>query len=150
MASRLMIFTAILVVATNVGAAGGMHTLQSSHSVAATVDRLEKGVTGAGFRVFARIDHAAGAQSIGMPLPPTQLLIFGNPKGGTALMQSERTVGIDLPLKYLVWEDVDGKVQIGWNDPAWLVARHHIDDKAPVVGKMTGALDKFANEAAKP
>ena len=73
---------------------------------------------------------------------------FGKPQAGTLLMQSGHTVGIDLPLKYLVWEDAAGTVRVGWNDPAWIVGRHGISDKAPVVTKMTGALNKFASEAA--
>ena len=133
-----------------VQAAEGMITVQSAHSVAETVNRLEKSLSAAGFKIFARVDHGAGAKSVNMPLPPTELLIFGNPKGGTALMQSQRTVGIELPLKYLVWEDADGKVMVGWNDPAWFTQRHGIDDRAPVVAKVTGALKKFATEASKP
>jgi len=131
-------------------AVDGMMTMQSAHSVPDTVTRLEKGLSGAGFKIFARVDHGAGAKSVNMPLPPTELLIFGNPKGGTALMQSQRTVGIELPLKYLVWQDANGKVMVGWNDPAWFTQRHGIDDKAPVVAKVQGALKKFATEASKP
>lgn len=150
MVAKSIAFTVLMAAGIGVQAADGMHTLESAHSVAKTMDSLEQKVTAAGFKVFARVDHAAGAKSVDMPLPATQLLIFGNPKGGTALMQSEQTVGIDLPLKYLVWEDASGVVRIGWNDPAWMVGRHHITDKAPVVQKVTGALNKFANEAAKP
>lgn len=128
----------------------GMMSVPSAHSVAETVNRLEKALSAAGFRIFARVDHGAGAKSVDMPLPPTELLIFGNPKGGTALMQSQRTVGIELPLKYLVWEDADGKVMVGWNDAAWFAQRHGIDDRAPVVAKVSGALKKFAAEASKP
>ncbi len=128
----------------------GMMTAQSAHSVAETVNRLEKALSDAGFRIFARVDHGAGARSVDMPLPPTELLIFGNPKGGTKLMQSRRTVGIELPLKYLVWEDADGKVMVGWNDAAWFAQRHGINDRAPVVTKISGALKKFATEASEP
>jgi uncharacterized protein (DUF302 family) len=131
-------------------AAEGMVSVQSSHSVADTVDRLETALTGADFKIFARVDHAGGAKSVDMPLPPTELLIFGKPAAGTMLMQSQATVGIDLPLKYLVWEDADGKVMIGWNDMAWVAQRHGIEDKAPVIEKIQGALKKFANEAAQP
>lgn len=140
----------LAMVAGSVEAADGLITLPSAHSVSETMDRLEKGVTAAGFQVFARIDHAAGAKSVNMPLAPTELLIFGKPDAGTLLMQSQRTVGIDLPLKYLVWEDADGKVVVGWNDPTWLTARHAITDRAPVVQKMRGALQKFASEASQP
>lgn len=128
----------------------GMTTLDSAHPVAVTVDRLEQGLGAAGFRIFARIDHAAGARSVDMPLRPTQLLIFGKPEAGTLLMQSGQTVGIELPLKYLVWEDAAGAVKVGWNDPAWLTARHGISDRAKVVDNIRGALHKFALEAANP
>jgi uncharacterized protein (DUF302 family) len=85
-----------------------------------------------------------------MKLRPTQLLIFGKPEAGTLLMQSAQTVGIELPLKYLVWEDAQGAVTIGWNDPDWLTRRHGIADRAKVVANVQGALKKFATEAAQP
>ena len=145
------IFTALLVIGASAAhAVDGMNTLESAHPVAETTDRLEKGLTAAGFKIFARVDHAAGARSVDMPLAPTELLIFGKPDAGTLLMQSQRTVGIELPLKYLVWEDADGKVMVGWNDPAWITARHGITNRAPVVQKMQGALQKFASEASQP
>ena len=150
MSAKTMIFGALLVSSAAVYAVEGLNTLESAHSVAETMNHLEQNVSAAGFKVFARVDHGAGAKSVDMPLPATELLIFGNPKGGTVLMQSQRTVGIDLPLKYLVWEDADGKVMVGWNDPAWVTGRHAIMDKAPVVKKMTGGLKKFATEAAQP
>ena len=150
MRTRMLILALIMVCSAVVQAAGGMKTLESAHSVADTMDRLEQKVSAAGFKVFARVNHGAGAKSVNMPLRPTELLIFGNPKGGTVLLQSEQTVGIDLPLKYLVWEDADGKVMVGWNDAAWFTQRHGINDRAPVVTKVSGALKKFATEASKP
>ncbi len=141
---------AAVVPTSPVYAADGLQTLPSTHSVTETVNRLEGAVQAAGFKVFARVDHAAGAKSVNMPLPPTELLIFGKPDAGTLLMQSRRTVGIDLPVKYLVWESADGGVMIGWNDAAWTTKRHGIEDRAPVVKKMQGALRKFATEAAAP
>lgn len=146
-------FTACLMMgaaATLATAADGLNTLPSSHSVAETTSRLESALQAAGFRIFARVDHAAGAKSVDMALAPTELLIFGKPDAGTLLMQSAASVGIDLPLKYLVWQDADGKVTVGWNDPAWVAQRHGIGDRAPVIAKMQGALQKFASEATKP
>ena len=140
----------MLLIGASTHAAGGLESVVSAHDVGTTMQRLEDRLNGADFRIFAKVDHGAGAQSVGMALPPTQLLIFGKPKGGTALMQSARTVGIDLPLKYLVWEDADGKVQVSWNAPAWVAKRHGITDKAKVVNTVQGALRKFATEAAKP
>jgi uncharacterized protein (DUF302 family) len=102
----------------------GLVTVASQHSVKETLDRLDADLKAKGVTVFARIDHAAGAASVGMPLRPTELLIFGSPKGGTPLMQAERTIGIDLPLKILAWQDADGKVWITYNDPLWLARRH--------------------------
>lgn len=147
---RPLIIAICLLAAGATQAAEGLETVTSSHDVATTADRLAERVSEAGFRVFARIDHAAGAAGAGMSLQPTELVIFGNPKGGTLLMQSARTVGIDLPLKYLVWQDADGSVHIGWNQPAWVAARHGIDDRGPLLDKMTGALGKFATSAAAP
>jgi len=136
--------------ASAVFAADGMITLQSAHPVGETMDRLEAALGAAGFKIFARVDHGAGAKSVNMSLAPAELLIFGKPDIGTKLMQSQPSVGIELPLKYLVWEDADGKVMVGWNDPAWLTERHGIADRAPVVQKMQGALRKFASEATQP
>ena len=129
-------------------AAEGMVVMQSSHNVARTVDRLEKVVTNAGFRVFARINHGKAAKNVNIELKPVELLIFGKPKAGSLLMQSQPSVAIDLPMKYLVWEDAAGKVNIGWNDPAWIAARHGITDRGKLVEKMTGALRKLATKAA--
>jgi uncharacterized protein (DUF302 family) len=102
----------------------GLITIASKLSVKETIDRLASTVTSKGMTVFGRIDHGAGAAQVGMPLRPTEVLIFGNAKGGTPLMQAKQTIGIDLPLKALAWEDADGKVWVTSNDPAWLARRH--------------------------
>lgn len=109
-------------------AADGLITLESPYSAKETMDRLESTVEQGGLTVFARIDHAAGAAKIGKTLPPTEVLIFGNPKGGTPFMECAQTVGIDLPLKALVWEDESGQVWLGYNDPAYLAQRHEVPD----------------------
>lgn len=131
-------------------AGDGLVVVRSAHPVAETADRLQAALLAADFRIFARVDHAAGAHSVGMPLPPTELLIFGKPAAGTRLMQSQRRVGIDLPLKYLVWEDAQGSVKVAWNDPAWVAERHAIGDQGTVVKKIQAALEKFAAEAIGP
>lgn len=128
-------------------AADGLLTTASTNTVTETVDRLEAALEAKGFRIFARVDHGAGAKSVGLDLLPTQLLIFGKPQGGTKLMQTERTVGIDLPLKYLVWEDADGAVRIGWNDPSWVAKRHGVDAQGPVIQTIVKALENFAKQA---
>ena len=126
----------------------GLVTVHSRNPVKQTVDRLEAALTAAGVTVFARIDHAAGAASVGMALRPTELLIFGNPKAGTPLMQKAQTLGIDLPLKALVWEDERGKTWLGYNDPVWLAARHGADAGAEkILGAMTDVLAAVAEEA---
>ena len=144
------VFAALAAVSLPLQAADGLLALTSAHSVSETTNRLEAVLGKAGFKVFARVDHGAGAASVDMPLAPTELLIFGKPEAGTVLMQQQATVGIDLPLKYLVWQDADGKVMVGWNDPNWLAARHGINQSLPPLQKMQGALKKFASEAAKP
>lgn len=125
--------------------ADGLIVKRSSHSVAETLNRLEEAVKGKGLTVFNRIDHAAGAVKAGQELPPTQLLIFGNPQLGTPLMQAARTLAIDLPLKAIAWQDEDG-VWLSYNDPAWLVARHGAE-VPEVVTKMSGALDALSTHA---
>jgi uncharacterized protein (DUF302 family) len=131
-------------------AAEGVISQPSDQPVATTMDRLEKIVASKGFRVFARVDHGAGAAGVDMALRPTQLLIFGNPKGGSVLMQSAQSVGIDLPLKYLVWEDADGQVWVSWNAPAYLAGRHGLDPQMPVLTKMSNGLAGMAKAATTP
>jgi uncharacterized protein (DUF302 family) len=124
--SRLpaILVTFALLLAGKAAAADGLITLQSHYGPTETLRRLEAAVKARGFTVFAHIDHAAGAAEVGLMLRPTDLLIFGNPKGGTPLMQSLQTVGIDLPLKALVWQDERGTTWLSYNDPVWLVHRH--------------------------
>lgn len=118
----------------------GIVNVESRFTVAETIDRLVETVTGLGFNVFARIDHAAGARDVGMALRPTELLIFGNPKGGTPLMQERQIAGIDLPVKALAWQDETGKVWLSYNAAEWIAARHHLGDasKAAVQAIASG------------
>jgi uncharacterized protein (DUF302 family) len=126
----------------------GLITLRSRGSVKATIDRLEAALKGAAVGVFARIDHAAGAASVGMPLRPTEVLIFGNPKAGTPLMQANQTIGLDLPLRVLAWEDAVGDVWVSYNDPVWLAGRHGLGETAaPPVQALATALAKFVEAA---
>jgi uncharacterized protein (DUF302 family) len=112
------------------------------------MDRLETEIRAQGMEVFARIDHAAGAAKVGLTLRPTELIIFGNALGGTPLMQSVQTVGIDLPLKALVWEDSAGKTCISYNEPSWIAQRHGLPNAEPVVSKMTALLRAGTTKAA--
>jgi uncharacterized protein (DUF302 family) len=130
-------------------AENGLVTIASTHTVKETIDRLEAEVKAKGLTVFARIDHTAGAIAAALPLRPTELLIFGNGKGGTPLMQAAQTIGIDLPLKALAWEDATGKVWLSYNDPAWLAGRHGIAPQtAPVTQNLAGALVALTRYAA--
>jgi uncharacterized protein (DUF302 family) len=125
----------------------GLTTIKSSHAPRETMNRLETAVAAKGLTVFARIDHAAGASAAGLPLRPTEVLIFGNAKGGTPLMQAVQTIGIDLPLKALVWQDASGETWLSWNDPAWLAARHGLSGAGAVVGRLAALLDEIAKTA---
>ena len=117
----------------------GLMSIQCGNSVTVTIDRLEAMLKNKGITVFARIDHAAAAAAVGMPLRPTELLIFGDPTAGTRLMQAEQTIGIDLPLKVLVWEDANGGIWVSYNDPAWLAVRHGLrHDTADAVHATAG------------
>lgn len=126
-------------------AADGLIAMESPHNPEKTMDRLEAVVTERGLSVFARIDHAAGADRIGKSLRATEVLIFGNPKGGTPFMECTQSLGIDLPLKALVWEDADSRVWIGYNDPAYLAARHGVED-CGVVPNLQKALKSMTTE----
>ncbi len=128
--------------------ADGLITLPSNHGPSETMSRLETAVKAKGMSVFARIDHAAAAANIGMLLRPTEVLIFGNPKGGTPLMQSTQTIAIDLPLRSLVWQDASGKTWLSYNDPAWLAKRHALDPHlAAFVDALSAALGAVAKTA---
>jgi len=127
-------------------AAPGLIDLQSAHDPKATMDRLEDFAKQRGLTIFARINHAANAAQVGRTLRPTELLIFGNPQGGTALMACAQTSGIDLPLKALVWEDASGKVWLSYNDPAYLAQRHDAA-ACPVVENLRKAVAGTAEQA---
>jgi uncharacterized protein (DUF302 family) len=124
----------------------GLITIDSPLDAAATLHWLETTLAAKGVTVFARIDHAAGATAVGMPLPPTTVVIFGNAQAGTKLMQIDQRIGIDLPLKVLVWTDAAGKTRLSYNDPAWSAARYGITaESAPVVGAMRAMLSGLAD-----
>ena len=128
-------------------AADGVVSVKSAHSVADTADKLEAVLNDKGMTVFARIDHAAGAAKVGAELRSTQLVLFGNPKVGTPLMQCSQSVALDLPQKALIWEDADGQVWLSYNDPAYLDARHGLGNCAAVLEKVSKALANFAKAA---
>ena len=127
----------------------GIVTVPSNHSVSATADKLASLLTSKGITVFTRVDHAAGAKKLGKSLRPTQLIIFGNPKLGTPLMESNQKIGLDLPMKALIYQASDNKTYISYTSPAFLAKRHGIQDRDKVLAKMTGALKNFTTAAAK-
>lgn len=125
----------------------GLVSIKSPHTVKVTADRLVSALNEKGMTVFIRIDHAAGAEKVGMQLPPTELVIFGNPKVGTPFMQCGQSVAIDLPQKALIWEDTSGQVWFSYNDPTYLAERHSIKGCDEVIKKIEKALANFANMA---
>jgi uncharacterized protein (DUF302 family) len=129
----------------------GLISKRSSFGPEETMQRLEAEVMAKGLTVFAHVDHAAGAAAVGLSLRPTDLLIFGNAKGGTPLMQAIQSIGIDLPLKALVWQDADGVTWVSTNDPAWFANRHGLDDSSKAtVNALAGALNAIATKATTP
>lgn len=135
----------LLIIASPAWGADGLITLKSPYNPKATMDRFENLLKKKNMTIFARIDHAAGAAKIGQSLRPTEVLIFGNPSGGTPFMVCQQTVGIDLPLKALVWQDAQGQVWLGYNDPEFLAERHGAV-QCPVVGNLKKALAGFARD----
>lgn len=125
----------------------GLTSLQSTFDPKETMDRVEAGIQARDLNVFARIDHAAGAAKVGLRLAPTNLIIFGNARGGTPLMQSVQTVGIDLPLKILVWQDAANNTWLSYNEPGWIAQRHGVSGAESTINKMADLLRAIARES---
>lgn len=147
--SRLATLTlSIALLAPSAYAVDGMITLPSMHSTPATMDRLETIAKARDLKIFGRIDHAAGARSIGQALRPTELLIFGHPKGGTPLLQCAQAYGLELPLRVLAWEDAQGKSWLGYKDPASYAMRPASPECEASFKRLMGTLDTLVREAA--
>lgn len=144
----LVIAVAVAVPAAQAGP-DGLIMKRSKYSVTETIDRLKGALEAKGLTIFARVDHAKNAAGAGLELGPTQVLIFGNPKLGTPLMQSNRTIAIDLPQKALAFEDAEGQVWLAYNVPEYLAKRHDVENRDEVVAKIAGALDAFTNKATQ-
>jgi uncharacterized protein (DUF302 family) len=145
---RFLLATSITLALATPATADNLVAKRSAHGVADTMNRLEAAVKEQGIAVLARVNHAAAAQKVDMTLRPTELLIFGNPKLGTPLMQSQQRAGLDLPLKALVWQDEQGQTWIAYRAPAALAAEHGIRDRDPIVQKMTSVLEELTTRAA--
>ena len=146
---RSLLAVALMALVSLASAAEGLVVVKSPYSVMETMNRFENIVKERGLTVFSRIDHAAGAAKIGKSLRATQVIIFGNAQGGTPFMECAQTVGIDLPLKALIWEDDSSQVWLGYNDPLFLAQRHGVP-KCPVAEKLNKALAGLAEAAVAP
>ena len=138
-----LVFASLLALSPAAFGADGLVAIKSPFAAKETMNRFEENAKQRGLNVFARIDHAAGAEKIGKTLRPTEVLIFGNPQGGTPFIECTQSVGIDLPLKALVWEDAEGQVWLGYNDPAFLAQRHGVA-QCPAVSGLSKALSGLA------
>ena len=147
--ARILIALMLATLGLAASASDGLISIKSPHNAKDTMSRLEDVVKKRGLNIFARIDHAAGAAKIGKTLRPTEVLIFGNPQGGTPFMECAQTVGIDLPLKALVWDDAAGQTWLGYNDPVFLAERHGVA-QCPVAMNLRKALAGIAEAAVAP
>lgn len=150
MKQTILITMLSLIFCGTAAAQGGLVSVKSNFDTAATANRLERVLKEKGVTVFARIDHAEGARSIDQTLKPTLLIIFGNPALGTPLIQRSRSMGIDLPLKALIWEDQTGQVWLTYNAPDYLARRHGLTETDDGIGKMQQALTNFTKAATQP
>lgn len=150
MKRTILILLLTVFIAGTAAAQGGLVSVKSSHNVVTTANRLESALKEKDVTVFARIDHAQGAQRMGQTLKPTLLIIFGSPAMGTPLIQRSRSIGIDLPLKALIWEDRTGQVWFTYNAPDYLARRHGITEMGEAIQKMGKALSNFAMAATMP
>jgi uncharacterized protein (DUF302 family) len=140
----------ILVFMLPATADNGLVKIKSANDVPATTDKLVNALKGKGMTVFDVIDHAKGASGVGIDLPPTTLVIFGNPKVGTPLMKCSRSAAIDLPQKMLIWSDESGQTWLAYNDPVYMAKRHNVSGCDETIKKITGALAKFSGVATAP
>ncbi len=147
----LMAFTTITIglVSTNSHADNGIVRLKSTNSVTMTIDKLEAALHNKGMTIFKRISHSDGAAKAGLQLRPTELLVFGNPKVGTPLMQCAQTAALDLPQKALAYEDEKGQVWYLYNDPGYIADRHDVQNCDQVINKISKALANFARAATE-
>ena len=142
----LILFLIMMPMTSN--AQNGLISIKSQHSVTQTADRFEQLINDKGLTFFARINHTENAKSAKLELRPTQVILFGNPVAGTALMNCGQTIAIDLPQKALFWEDNEGTSWVSYNDPHYLKDRHSLQGCEPVIEKVSGLLSAVAISAA--
>lgn len=145
----MCMIASLVTMASSALAADGLTQVKSPYPATETMNRFEMNAKQKGLTIFARIDHAAGALKIGKKLRSTEVIVFGNPQGGTSFMECGQTVGIDLPLKALVWEDAQGQVWLGYNDPTYLAKRHGIATCA-AAANLTKALSGLTQATIAP
>jgi len=148
MKKTLFALLIVLLLAIPIGAAEGLKNIQSNHGVKETADRLVDILNKKGMTIFNRIKHSDAAEKVNVPLRKTELIIFGNPKIGSPLMQCQQQVAVDLPQKALIWKDETGKVWISYNDPRYLEKRHHITGCESTIAKIEKALAGMTHAAA--
>lgn len=149
MTKKFLIIILLALYALPVLAGSGVVTVPSANGFSETVDRFKAALESKGIKLAFELDHQANGARVDEALGKTHLLLFGNPRLGTPLMRSARTIGVDLPMKMLIWEDADGKTFLSYNDPRFLADRHAIRDNAAIVKKMTGALKMLSASAAQ-
>ncbi len=150
MRRSLLTIILYLLCAAMVMADNGTINVKSAYDVRTTADRLEEALNKKGMTIFTRINHAEDAQKVGKQLPPTELIIFGNPNEGTPLMQCSQSIAIDLPQKALIWKSKDGQVWYTYNDPGYLAKRHQVSNCKEVLKEISGSLGRLAHTATTP
>ena len=148
MKTSLLTILVLLIISVPVYAAEGMIDVESSFGVEETGDRLDNVLKEKGMTIFNRVKHSAAAKKVGVELPETELIIFGNPKVGSPLMKCKQSVAIDLPQKALIWKDLEGKVWISYNNPRYLEKRHNISSCEDVISKIEKALAGISKAAS--
>ncbi|QBZ82971.1 hypothetical protein GHNINEIG_01012 [Hydrogenovibrio crunogenus] len=143
---RFILITIFMIISAPAWSADGLISIKSPYSVNQTMQKLETAVKENGLKVFIKVNHTAGAKSVGQTLRPTSVLIFGNPKGGTPFMRCAQTIGIDMPLKALVWKDQKANVWLSYNDPAYIAKRHQTEN-CPAVEKISTVLNRISRTA---
>ncbi|MDG4812405.1 DUF302 domain-containing protein [Hydrogenovibrio sp. 3SP14C1] len=141
---RLILLPMLLTLSSSALAADGLISIKSPYSAGQTMQKLEEAVQAKGLKIFVKVNHTAGAKSVGQTLRPTSVLIFGNPKGGTPFMRCSQTIGIDTPLKALVWKDKNSQVWLSYNAPDYISKRHQAEN-CPAIAKISNVLDQISH-----